>query len=264
MAIDALAVVAQGAAISSEDVQIGPYAIIEDGVMIGPGVKVWPHAYIAKGTEIGEGTEVHMGAVIGHTPQDFGHEGGESFVKIGKRNIIREYTTIHRGTKNGSATIIGDDNFFMVSSHVGHNCEIGNKVIVSNGALLAGYIQVEDMAFISGNVVIHQFCRIGKLAMIGGFSGVNKDVPPFMLVRGPSMVRSVNLVGLRRAGFSNKLIGQVKEAFRTIYRSGFNTTQAIEKLRSGDQPPEVRHLVEFVERSRRGICDAKNIDDTFF
>ena len=194
---------------------IGPYAIIEDGVKIAKGVKVCARAYICSGTEIGEGTEVHMGAVLGHIPQDLAFEGKKSYLKIGKKNIIREYATIHRGTKENTATEIGDENFLMALSHVGHNCKLGNNVILANGVLLAGYVNVEDMAFISGNVVVHQFCSIGKLAMIGGFTGVNKDIPPYMTVRGVSHVRSVNLIGLRRAGFKREAIKEIKDGIQT-------------------------------------------------
>ncbi len=248
-----------------KDVDIGPNVIIEADVKVGPRVKIWPGAYLCGGTEIGEDTQIHMGAVIGHIPQDLAYKGGKSGVIIGKRNVIREYVTVHRGTKDGSQTIIGDDNYFMAVSHVGHNCEIGNKVIVSNGALLAGYVKVDDGAFISGNVVIHQFCRIGVLAMIGGFSGVNKDVPPYMLLRGPSRVRSVNLVGLRRAGYKAEDVRLIKEAFRLLYRADLNISQAIleiEKLLP--QTKELKNIADFIRDSKRGICDSVFTDEEFF
>jgi UDP-N-acetylglucosamine acyltransferase len=261
--IHSLALVDDHASLA-EDVEIGPYAIVEAGVKVGPRVKIWPHAYICSGTEIGEDTQVHMGAVVGHLPQDLAHEGGASYVVIGKRNVVREYATIHRGTKEGSSTVIGDDNYFMALSHVGHNCEIGDRVIISNGALLAGYVKVGDAAFISGNVVIHQFCRIGTLAMIGGFSGVNKDVPPYMLVRGPSIARSVNLVGLRRAKFSADAIRTIKEAFRLLYRSNLNISQAVEEIKKLGPSKEMDVLIEFVTSSKRGICDSLFTDEEFF
>lgn len=235
-------------------VEIGPYAIIEDDVTLKKNVKVYSHAYISSGTEIGEDTQVHMGAVIGHTPQDVAFEGKKSYTKIGKRNIIREYVTIHRGTKEDTSTVIGDDNFLMAISHVGHNCVLGNNVVLANGVLLAGYVNVEDLVFISGNVVVHQFCNIGKLSMIGGFSGVNKDVPPYMTVRGPSKIRSTNLVGLRRAGFKNNIIKEIREAFKLLYKSGLNTKQALERIEKLSPGEEVMHLVEFVRNSKRGIC----------
>jgi len=235
-------------------VEVGPYAIIEDDVKIEKDVKVYGHAYVCQGTEIGEGTQIHMGAVVGHLPQDIDFEGRKSFLKIGKRNIIREYVTIHRGTKEDTYTQIGNDNFFMALSHVGHNCLIGDKITLANGVLLAGYVQVEDNVFISGNVLVHQFCRIGRLAMIGGYTGVNKDVPPYMLVRGGSRIRSINFIGLRRAGFTQEVIKEIKEAFRLIYRSDLNTNQALEKIIELVPGKEVMHLVDFIRASKRGIC----------
>ena len=234
--------------------EIGPYVIVEDGVKISKNVKIHAHAYICSGTEVNDETEIHMGAVIGHLPQDLAFEGKKTYLKIGKRNIIREYVTIHRGTKENTATEIGDENFLMALSHVGHNCKLGNKVILANGVLLAGYVNVEDQVFISGNVVIHQFCNIGKLAIIGGFSGVNKDVPPYMAVRGPSSIRSINLIGLRRAGFKRDVIKEIKEAFKLIYKSDLNTKQAIEKIVERKPGKEVKYLVEFIKNSKRGIC----------
>ena len=262
-AISNLAVVGKKARIA-DGVEIGPFAIIEDDVEIAAGVKIWPHAHICSGSSIGEGTEVHMGAVVGHLPQDLAFKDRKTYLKIGKRNTIREYATIHRGTAEGSSTVIGDDCYFMAASHVGHNCRIGNNVIVANGALLAGYVTVGDSAFISGNVVIHQFCRIGALSIIGGFSGVNKDVPPYMLVRGPSVVRGVNLVGLRRAKFSRELMNDIKEAYKFLYQSGLNTAQAIEEIKKLKPSKELNHLVEFIQGSKRGICKYKNSDTDFF
>lgn len=253
MPIHPTAIVDKKSQISS-DVEIGPHVIIESNVKIERGVKIMANSYIMSNTQIGEGTEIHMGAVLGNVPQDVNFEGKRTYVKIGKNNIIREYVTIHRGTKEESSTIIGDNNFFMATSHVGHNCNIGNNAVIANGALLAGYVSVEDAAFISGNVVIHQFCRIGRLSMIGGFSGINKDVPPYMSVRGPSVVWSINLVGLRRAKFNKKTIDEIKEAYNIIYHSNLNTEQAIKKIIEMNPGEEVRGLVDFIRNSKRGIC----------
>jgi len=248
-----------------QSVEIGPYAIVEDDVVIGKNVKIYARAYIAGGTEIGEGTEVHIGAVLGHLPQDLAFEGKKTYLRIGKKNVIREYVTIHRGTKEGTATEIGNENFLMAFSHVGHNCVLGDNVILANGALLGGYINVEDRVFISGNVVVHQFCRIGKLAIVGGFSGVNKDVPPFMAVRGPSVVWSINLIGLRRAGLKHGVINEIKNAFKLIYKSGLNTKQAIGEIEKKKPGEEVGYLVEFIKNSKRGICKYKwDSDDKDF
>ena len=262
-AISEKAIVSKKARIG-KDVEIGPFAIIEDDVEIGDGVKIWPHAYICSGTTIGDETQIYMGAVVGNTPQDLAFEGKKTYVKIGKKNVIREYVTIHRGTKEGTTTVIGDNCYLMAVAHVGHNCEVGNNVIIANGALLAGYVSVGNSAFISGNVVIHQFCRIGTLAMVGGFTGINKDVPPYMLVRGPSVVRALNLVGLRRAKIAREAIHSLEEAFRLIYRSDLNTVQAIEEIKKLKQCEEIVHLIEFIQSSKRGICKAKDTDEEFF
>lgn len=261
--ISELAIVSKNASLA-DGVQIGPFAIVEDEVELGPNVKVWPHAYICSGTHVAEDTQIHMGAVVGHLPQDLAFENKKTYLKIGKRNMIREYATIHRGTKEGSSTVIGDDCYLMAVSHVGHNCEIGNKVIIANCALLSGYVTVEDGAFISGNVVVHQFCRIGTLSMIGGFTGVNKDVPPYMLVRGPSVVRSVNLIGLRRAKFPRDTINDIETAYKLLYQSDLNTKQAIEEIKKIKPSKELGHLMEFVQNSKRGICKYKYSDAEYF
>ncbi|MFH1594090.1 MAG: acyl-ACP--UDP-N-acetylglucosamine O-acyltransferase [Candidatus Omnitrophota bacterium] len=241
--------------------EIGPYVIVEDRVSIAGDVKVYAHAYICRGTSVGEGTQIHMGAVIGHAPQDTAFKGGDTFLRIGKKNIIREYVTIHRGTKPDTATEIGDENYLMALSHVGHNCKLGNKIVIANGALLAGYVTLGDQAFVSGNVAVHQFCAIGELVMIGGYSAVNRDIPPYMTVRGPSRVRSVNLVGLRRAGFKNATIREIKEAFRLLYRSDLNTGQALDKISELKAGKEVANLVEFIKNSKRGIAQFRYTDE---
>ena len=245
-------------------VRIGPGSIIEGGVNIGSNVNIMSNVYVCKGTTIGEGTTIHMGAVIGNEPQDLVYEGDETFTHIGRDNVIREYVTIHRGTKKGSATVIGDNNFLMVQAHIGHNCFIGNNVIIANGALLAGYVQVDEGAFISGNVVFHQFCRIGMYAMIGGFTGVNKDVPPFMLVRGPSVIRGVNLVGLRRAGIKREVIKEIKEAYRLLFISGKSREEALSKIKETLKSEEIKSLVKFIEGSKRGICKIRFSGEEFF
>jgi UDP-N-acetylglucosamine acyltransferase len=258
------AIVSKSASLG-EGVEIGPFAIVEDGVELGAGVKVWPHAYICSGTSIGDGTQVHMGAVVGHIPQDLAFKDRKTYLKIGKNNIIREYATIHRGTEEGSSTVIGDNCYIMAVAHIGHNCHIGNNVILANCALLAGHVSVGDYVFISGSVVVHQFCRIGSLAMIGGFTGVNKDVPPYMLVRGQSVVRSLNLVGMRRLKFPRELINELKEAYKLLYMSDLNTAQAIEGIRKLKPFKELEYLVDFIHGSKRGICKYKyrTVDEYF-
>ncbi|MFH1665047.1 MAG: acyl-ACP--UDP-N-acetylglucosamine O-acyltransferase [Candidatus Omnitrophota bacterium] len=263
MAIHNTAMVSKAAEIDPS-AEIGPGVIIEEGVRIHGRVKLMANAYICRGTEIGEGTVVHPGAVIGNDPQDYEYKGAETFTKIGRNNIIREYVTIHRGTDEGSATVIGDNNFLMVQAHVGHNCVIEDNVIIANGALLAGHVKVSKGAFISGNVVFHQFCRIGRYAMIGGFTGVNKDVPPYMTVRGPSIVRGINLVGLRRAGINREAIREIKEAYKMLYVSGMPLKEALSGIKGSLRSEEIVHLVSFIEGSKRGICKSRSDSGDFY
>jgi len=242
------------------EIEVGPYAIIEDGAEIGSGTKVLAHAYIASGTTIGKDCEVHMGAVIGHVPQHLHFKGAESFLKIGDRNIFREYTSIHRGLEEGSATLIGNDNLFMGFSHVAHDCRIGNNIVLCNGALIAGHAVIDDAAFISGNVTIHQFVRIGTLAMIGGLARVNKDVVPYTLIEGDSEACSLNVVGLKRSSIGEDARSQIKKIYRLLYRSDLNVSQALSEIsKLGKLAPEAAHMVEFVKRSERGICKHRKI-----
>ena len=263
MSIDKRAIVSGDAEIDPT-VEIGPGAVIEPGARLHAGVKILANAYIHKGTEVGENTVIHQGAVIGNEPQDLSYKGAPTRTVIGKNNVIRENVTIHRGTDEGSETVVGDNNFLMVQSHLGHNCVIGNNVIIANGALLAGHVLVEDGAFISGNVVFHQFCRVGRLAMIGGFTGVNKDVPPFMLVRGPSVIRGINLVGLRRAGLKREVIREIKDAYKDLFLSEMATKDAITEIKKRASSSEIAHLIQFIEDSKRGICKARCNKEEFF
>lgn len=249
----------------ADDVRIGPFAIIEDGAQISSGVRIWPNAYVCSGTSIGEGTEVHMGAILGHLPQDLTFDKSRNTgLIIGKGCTIREYATLHRSTREDTPTSVGDNCYLMATSHVGHDCHVGNNVIIANGALLAGHVTVEDGAFISGNVVIHQFCRIGAMVIIGGFSAVNKDVPPYMLVRGPSLVRAVNVIGLRRAKFSRDLVSDIRQAHRYLYASDLNTSQALEAIKKIRPSKELSHLIDFIQSSKRGICKSKDSGDESF
>ena len=239
-------------------VRVGPHATIGPNVAIGAGTEVMASVHIRGRTTIGRDCRIHMGAVVGHEPQDHAFTGGESCTVVGDRNTIREYVTIHRGTEEGSSTTIGDDNMLMALSHVAHNCRIGNRVVLCNGSLLAGYVEVGDSAVISGNVVVHQFARIGRLAMIGGGSRVARDVPPFMLLEGDSTVRSLNSVGLKRAGLPQETRVAIKAAFRALYRSGGIRRDGLRRLAEMAASPaacsEVRELALFVRESRRGIC----------
>jgi UDP-N-acetylglucosamine acyltransferase len=239
------------------DVIIGPYSVVEASVRVGRGTRIGPHVHLCRGATLGESCEVHAGAVISDTPQVTHGAPQQSFLKIGNRVIIREYATLHRSMNDGGATVVGDDCFLMACSHVAHDCVLGNKVILVNSALLAGHVHVDDGVIISGNSVVHQFCRIGTLAFISGVAGVVKDVPPFMLADGHrATVRGLNSVGLRRAGVSAEGRQQLKRAYKILYQSGLNTSQALEQMAQLNSTPEVQALIDFVRASKRGIMPA--------
>ncbi len=239
-----------------DDVSVGPYAVVEGGVRIGAGCTIGPHVTIFEGVSIGETTRVHAGAVLGDVPQDLSFDGAVSYVRIGARCTIREGVTIHRGTKPETATEIGDDCFLMAFSHCAHNVRLGQRVIMANGVLLAGYAEVGDGVFLSGSCAVHQFVKIGRLAMVGGLSALTKDLPPFCTSRtnGINGVVGLNVVGLRRAGLSSDERADVKCAFDILFRAGLNTTQAAERLRREFDTGPAAEFVPFIEASTRGIC----------
>jgi UDP-N-acetylglucosamine acyltransferase len=238
------------------DVEIGPYAIIDGPVKVGDRTRVLALAHLSGDLEIGPDCQIHMGAVLGHLAQDRGLAGKGGGVTVGARNIIREYVTVHRASKPDHRTVLGEDNFLLACSHVGHDCRVGRLNTIANGALLAGYVVVGDRAFISGNVVIHQFVKIGSLAMLGGQARVTKDVPPFMTVEGNSKVRGLNIVGMRRAGMTAEQRHRVKEAFWILYRSGLNVPNAVAQIKRLEPSPEVTAILDFIEHSGRGLCAA--------
>jgi UDP-N-acetylglucosamine acyltransferase len=233
---------------------IGPFVRIEGAVRVGRGTRVLAHATLTGWTEIGCDNVIHMGAVIGDEPQDLAYSGAETYVRLGDRNVIREHVQIHRGTKPGSATVIGNDNFFMCNAHVAHNCRIGNGVIMANGALLGGYVDVEDQAFISGDCAVHQFVRVGRLAILRGLSRTTRDVPPFCMMDETHTLRGINRVGLRRAGFNAAQIRELHNAYVNLFGRPRNLTLAIGELEAQPCSPEVRHLIEFIRASKRGVC----------
>lgn len=240
-----------------DDVVIGPYCIIGDNVKIGRGTRLVNHVQIEGITEIGQNCTIFPFTTIGFPPQDIKYKGEPTGVKIGNNNIIREYVTIHRGSVSGDGwTVIGDNNFIMAYVHIAHDCKIGNNVIMANLATLAGHVQIEDFAFIGGLVAVHQFTRIGAHAMIGGFSGVGQDVPPFTMASGPrAKLYGLNSVGLKRRGFSDETINILKKAYKILFRDKLQLKEAIEKVKKElPQIPEITHLIEFIEANKRGIC----------
>ncbi len=239
-----------------ENVVIGPYSVIGDDVTLGDGCMIGPHVVIHPFTTLGKRCRVHATAVLGDFPQDLSFSGATSYVDIGDDCVIREGVTIHRGTKPDTRTVIGDQCFLMAFSHFAHNVRLGRKVIVANAALLAGYVEVGDNAFISGSVVIHQFVKIGRLAMLGGQSGIGKDIPPFCMTESAerNRIAGLNLVGLKRAGIGPEDRKAIKQAFDALYRSGLNIGQAVEKMKAEFPTGPAAELWQFAEQSERGLC----------
>jgi UDP-N-acetylglucosamine acyltransferase len=240
-----------------EGVDIGPYSVIEKNVFIGEGTKIGPHVVIREGTHIGKRCQIFQFASIGEAPQAVAYRGEKTSLFIGDQNMIREFVTLHRGTvKGGGKTVLGNENFIMAYSHVAHDCQIGNQVVMANGATLAGHILIEDHAIIGGLSAIHQFCRIGAHAIISGLTGVSQDVPPYMMAAGSrAKLFGLNTVGLKRAQFSEQTLRALKKAYRIIFRSGLTLEKAMKTVEEDDifLIPEVRHLLDFIQHSKRGI-----------
>lgn len=241
-------------------VRVGPYAVVGERVKIGAGTTIGAYVVIDGDTEIGTGNQIFPGAAIGLEPQDLKYDGSLSRVRIGNNNLIREYVTINRATRAGEETVLGNDNLLMAYVHVAHNCVLENAIVIANSVALAGHVHIESRATIGGMLGVHQFVRIGRLAMVGGMSRIDRDVPPYMLVEGnPARVRLLNRVGLQRAGLAQGEEGRaLKHAFRLLYRSGLTLSQALEQLQPlTDQYETLRHLHQFLIESqgqgRRGL-----------
>jgi len=242
-------------AVIGPGVRVGEYCVIESDVIVGAGCAFEPYVYIKRWTTMGECNEISAGTVLGTDPLDKGFAGERSYLRIGNRNKIREHYTVSRGTAPESVSEIGDDNYIMTSGHIAHNCRIGNQTVIASCALIAGYVEVEDQAFISGGVVVHQFSKIGRLAMIGGNTRINSDVPPFFLYAGHDVVaKGLNLVGLKRAGYKASDVSVLKKAYQLLYRSGLKLQEALARIETEIPTPETLHLVNFIRRSERGIC----------
>jgi len=240
-----------------QGVWIGPYSFIGEKVTIHKGTRIDAYVHIDGLTEIGESCHFSPFSCIGTEPQDMTYRGEETLVKIGDRNIFREAITVHRGTaKGGGKTLIGSNNYFMAYSHVAHDCLVGNETIFINGATLGGHVTVEDYAQVGAFSGVHQFCRVGKHAFIGGYSVITQDVLPFCRVAGmrPALLYGLNVIGLRRRGFPNERIRILKEIFKIFFYSGLNTTQALERIKEQFPPGEDRdEIINFVQSSQRGI-----------
>lgn len=248
------AIVSPDAEIAS-DVEIGAFAIVGEGCTIGAGSVIAPRATLERNVTLGSSVNVGIGTVLGGAPQDLKYTGEETTVEIDDGTVIREYATINRGTAHSFKTTVGKNCLLMSYVHIGHDCRIGNNVILSNVVQLAGHVAIEDRAIISGMSAVHQFARIGRHSFIGGMSRVSKDIPPFLKAVGnPVKLYGLNTVGLQRSGMDEATIRELKRAYRLLFRSDLNVTQAIERAQNELEPlPEVKELIRFVEASERGV-----------
>ncbi len=236
-------------------VVIGDFAIVEQDVAIGAGTRLEPYVYVKRWTTLGERNQISAGTVLGTDPLDKGFTRERSYLRIGNGNQIREHYTISRGTAPESETVIGDENYIMTSGHIAHNCRIGNRTVIASCSLVAGYVEVEDEAFISGGVGIHQYSKIGRLAMVAGGTRVNTDLPPYFLYAGLyAEAKGLNVVGLRRAGFEEAQITALKRAYRILYKSGLKLKDALARIEAEVPTEQTLHLVAFIRSSKRGIC----------
>jgi len=248
------AIINEGAQLG-ENVRIGPYSVIGPDVRIGDGTVVGSNVLIEGNTTLGSGNTVFHGAALGSPPQDLKYRGEKTFVRIGDNNAIREYVTVNSATNEGDATVVGSNCLLMAYSHVAHDCFVGDNVILANAVNLAGHVTVHDWAIIGGIVPVHQFVKIGAHSFIGGGSRIAKDILPFTKVAGnPPKVSGLNTVGLKRRGFEDDRIEKIKAAYRLIYRSGLNVSQAIERMEIEIEPSEdIETLLDFIRGSQRGI-----------
>ncbi|MCE5195287.1 MAG: acyl-ACP--UDP-N-acetylglucosamine O-acyltransferase [Nitrospiraceae bacterium] len=240
-----------------EDVSIGPFCIIGEGVKIKKGTSIASNVIIEGDTEIGEGCKISSFVSIGLQPQDLKYKDEKTAVRIGSNNTIREYITIHRASIGGDGiTSVGDNNFLMAYVHIAHDCKVGNNIVMANLATLAGHVVIEDHVVLGGVVAIHQNARVGAYSMIGGLSGVSLDVPPYALASGTrAKLYGLNLVGLKRAGFSDAVLDDLKKAYKILFRDKNTLKEAIKKVQQ-ELPftDEIKHLLEFIEKNKRGIC----------
>ena len=241
----------------ADGVSVGPYSIIGEGVRIAEGTWIGPHVVIDRWTSIGANCRIYQYASIGTPAQHLKYKGEETYVIIGDNNVIREFVTINRGTLIGDGkTEIGDNNFIMAYAHIAHDCKLGNNVIMANAAHLAGHVIVEDNAVIGGVVAVHQFVRIGRFAFIGGATSVPQDIPPYVTASGMrAKLYGINVLNLKRHGFTDEVINALKKAYRIVFRSHLTLKEALQQIREAPifAYPEVQHFVNFMEESKRGI-----------
>jgi len=249
------AIIGEGAVID-DDVTVGHYSIIENNVIIKRGTTIEDHVLLKEGTEIGENNRICHSALIGGVPQDLKFKGWKTGVKIGNNNTIREFVTIHRATEKDGLTTIGNNCFLMAYVHIAHDCSIGNNVIIANATQLGGFTEIEDFAFLSALIPVHQYSRIGSYSIIGGGYRITKDVVPFAMAGGePLKIYGLNIVGLRRNNFKKETISLLKMAYSILFDKGINTTQAVSRIkRELPQTAEIKNILTFIEKSKRGIA----------
>ncbi len=234
---------------------VGPFVVVDGPVRVGARTRIMPHAFLTGDTWLGEDNVVHPGAVIGHEPQDLAYKGVPTGLRIGDRNVFRENAEIHRATQEGTLTVVGNDNYLMTHAHIAHNCRVGDRTIICSGALVAGHAVVEDQAFVSGNCVVHQYVRIGRLAILRGLSRTSRDVPPFSIMDGTHTVRGINRIGLRRAGFDARRMRALLTAFRILFRTRTHLREALARVEAEvEQTEDVLELLGFIRASKRGIA----------
>jgi UDP-N-acetylglucosamine acyltransferase len=255
VSIHSTAIVSPAAELGA-DCEIGPYCVIGPDVVLGDGCRLHAHVVLEGPTTLGRGNEIFPFASIGQKTQDLKWKGGVTRLRIGDHNTFREHVTIHRATSDGDTTVVGSHNHILAYAHIAHDVRLGDQVVMSNVATLAGHVIVEDHAVVGGLAAVHQFCRIGRMAIIGGCSKVVQDVPPFMLADGnPAVTRTVNKVGMERAGVSEEAQAALRQAHKFLFREAFTVTKALERIERDLPPlPEVQHLVAFVRASERGLC----------
>lgn len=239
----------------AENVEIGPFTVIEDDVIIGDGCKIQSHSLIASGTRLGKNVFVGKGAVLGTPPQDLKFKNEKTYLEVGDNTVIREFATLNRGTSYSFKTVVGQSCFLMAYVHIAHDCIIGNNVIISNAVNMAGHVTIEDNVSIGGLSAIHQFVKLGQHCFVGGGLRIPKDIPPYILAMGePLRYGGTNYVGLSRRGFSEDVILEIKRAYKLIYKSEFTVSEAIKEIEKKLRPlPEINTIVEFVKKSERGI-----------
>jgi UDP-N-acetylglucosamine acyltransferase len=257
--IDSHAIVSSKATIGA-NVAVGPFSIVEDDVVIGEGTWIGPHVHVASGTRLGRNCKVFSGAVVGGPPQDLKYNGEPTLLEVGDNTVIRECVTLNRATVETGKTTIGSNCLFMAYSHVAHDCRVGNNVILANSAPLGGHVHVGDFVIIGGLTPIHQFVHIGDHAMIGGGFRVVKDVPPYILCgQEPLCFEGLNIIGLKRRGFTPKAIGLLDKTYRLIFRSNLNVSQAVVRVKEEVEiVPEVKKVLDFIASSKRGILSSRS------